>query len=79
MSAAVRNRSLERIRAEYLEMPGLHLTSRQVERLCGLERAACQEALDALVVEKCLRLKADGSYALVTDVEDYSRLAHADV
>ena len=71
-SASGSNGFLERVRAEYLEMPGLRLTNRQVERLCGLERAACQEALDALVAGKFLSLKA-GSYALVTDIEDDSR------
>ena len=28
---------LTRIRAEYLEMPGLRLTSEQAQRLCGAE------------------------------------------
>ena len=40
---------LTRIRAEYLEMPGLRLTPDQTERLCGVERALCQIVLDALV------------------------------
>jgi hypothetical protein len=38
---------LHRLRAEYLDMPGLRLTREQVQRLCGLERTTCQSALDA--------------------------------
>jgi hypothetical protein len=45
---------LNRVRAEYLEMPGLRLTPEQTGRLCGVERALCQSVLDALVVEKFL-------------------------
>jgi hypothetical protein len=48
-------------------MPGLRLTRGQVERLCGVEQAVCQRALDALVEAKFLCVKADGSYGRVTD------------
>lgn len=40
---------LNRLRAEYLEMPGLQLTAEQVQRLCGIEPKVCQSALDELV------------------------------
>jgi hypothetical protein len=30
----------DRLRAEFLEMPGLRLKSEQVQRLCGVERSA---------------------------------------
>ena len=53
---------LERIRAEYLEMPGLSLKAGQVQRLCGVERELCKNVLDALVDAKFLRLKSDGAY-----------------
>jgi hypothetical protein len=72
MSASAPDRSLERIRAEYLEMPGLRLKREQVERLCGLERAVCRIALEALVEARFLCVKADGAYARLTDGE-YSR------
>ena len=58
---------LERLRAEFLEMPGLRLTADQVHRLCGVERQACRDMLDALVSEKFLCAKADGTYARLTD------------
>jgi hypothetical protein len=34
---------IKRIRAEYLEMPGLQLTLEQAQRLCSVERAAVQD------------------------------------
>ena len=58
---------LMRIRAEYLEMPGLRLTFEQLQRLCGIERGLCRTAIDALVDEKFLSLRPDGAYARLTD------------
>jgi len=56
-----------RIRAEYLEMPGMSLKAEQVQRLCGVERTVCKEMLDALVEANFLYVKPDGGYARVTD------------
>jgi hypothetical protein len=53
----------ERVRAEYLEMPGLHLTIDQVQRLCGIERRTCTTVLDNLVEEHFLCVKPNGAYA----------------
>jgi len=53
----------ERIRAEYLEMPGLRLTATQVQRLCGLDGATCALVLDALIAENFLRRDPDGHYS----------------
>ena len=61
---------LERIRGEYLEMPGLRLTLEQARRLCGVERALCQMVLDALVDAKFLCVKSGGAYARVADGAD---------
>jgi hypothetical protein len=58
---------VERLRAEYLEMPGLHLTADQVQRLCGIERTVCQSVLDALIQAKFLSEKSDGHYARLTE------------
>jgi hypothetical protein len=58
---------LERVRAEYLEMPGMRLSSRQVQRLCGVEMATCTNVLDALVARKFLCLYPDGTYARSAD------------
>ena len=58
---------LKRIRAEYLEMPGMRLTARQMERLCGVEQSLCGQVLKTLVDEKFLCVKSDGAYARLTD------------
>jgi hypothetical protein len=59
--------TIERLRSEFLEMPGLTLGAAQIRRLCGLELGKCQRALDALVAEGFLRLHSDGRYARTTD------------
>jgi len=59
--------ALERIRAEFQEMPGMKLTLEQVERLSGVDRSVCQQVLDALVSAKFLALRSDGSYARAQD------------
>jgi hypothetical protein len=61
--------ALNRLRAEFLQMPGMHLTPEQVQRLCGVERGLCQALLDSLVDAKFLRVSPDGRYARVTDRE----------
>ena len=60
---------VNRLRAEFLEMPGLRLTSGQVQRLCGVERTLCQRGLDLLVETKFLYVRPDGVYARTTDGE----------
>jgi hypothetical protein len=60
---------LTRLRAEYLEMPGLRLTAEQVQRLCGIEQVMCQSVLDSLVDAKFLCLNFDGTYARSTGGE----------
>ena len=64
---------LSRLRAEFLEMPGMRLTPDQVQRLCGLEGPLCRLALDALVASQFLCVKADGHYARVRDGGDMPR------
>jgi hypothetical protein len=58
---------LTRIRAEYLEMPGLRLTLAQAQRLCGVERALCEAVLNRLVGDQILCKKPDGAYARLAD------------
>lgn len=54
--------ALVRIRAEYMEMPGLRLTPAQAERLCGFDRATCELALRALAAARFLSRTRDGAY-----------------
>jgi hypothetical protein len=58
---------LNRLRAEYMEMPGLRLKARQVQRLSGIEPTICQQVLDCLVNARFLCAKSDGHYARLTD------------
>jgi hypothetical protein len=52
---------LQRVRAEFNEMPGLRLTPAQAARLLGLDASSCQRVLNALVGADFLRRAADGS------------------
>ena len=60
---------VNRLRAEFLEMPGLRLTSGQAQRLCGVEKTLCQLGLDSLVEKKFLYVKPDGVYARTAEGE----------
>lgn len=46
---------VHRVRAEFLEMPGLRLTPAQATRLWRLEPAVCQTIIDTLVSARFLR------------------------
>ena len=59
--------TLERLRGEFLEMPGLCLTEAQVCRLCGVSPVRCKRVLHALVDAKFLCVKENGMYARVID------------
>jgi hypothetical protein len=58
---------LERIRAEYLEMPGMRLTAEQVQRLCGVDASVCQVVMDTLVATKFLCVNPDSTYVRKTE------------
>jgi hypothetical protein len=58
---------LWRICGEYLEMPGLHLTCAQAERLWGLDAHVCQSLFDVLVNLRFLRRTKDGAYWRLTE------------
>ena len=55
-------RLLDRIRSEYMEMPGLQLTREQAQRLWGLDEQTCADVLDFLVDAKFLHQTGDGKY-----------------
>jgi Fic family protein len=56
---------VRRIRAEYLEMPGLHLTAQQAQRLFGLEAETCDAVLATLLDAKFLIRTHSGLFAMV--------------
>jgi hypothetical protein len=55
----------EQIQAEFREMPGLHLTKPQVQRLWGLDEATAEVVLAALEDAKFLRRTSEDAYARV--------------
>ena len=60
-------RIIERIRGEYLEMPGLRLTPAQAQRLCGIDQTVCKAVLDALVDAQFLAVNIHGMYTRASD------------
>jgi hypothetical protein len=56
---------LQRVRAEFNEMPGLRLTPAQASRLLGLDNRSCQRVIRALVNSEFLRWTPDGSVVRV--------------
>jgi hypothetical protein len=58
---------LARVRAEYLEMPGLSLTLEQAQRLWAMERGTCEALLQALTDSQFLRRTAAASFVLRGD------------
>ena len=56
------SRWLQLIRAEYMEMPGLHLTEAQVRRLWSLDSVTAEALLAALLDVKFLRRTHQGAY-----------------
>jgi hypothetical protein len=61
-------RWLHLIQAEYMEMPGLHLTKPQVQRLWTLEPQVCDALLDALVASDFLKVTSRQGYVLAAGV-----------
>ena len=53
---------VRRIQAEYLEMPGLRLSSAQAQRLWGLDRLTCEKLLVELTHARFLVRTRDGSF-----------------
>lgn len=55
---------LHLMRAEYLEMPGLQLTKRQIQRLWGLDADMCDALVDRLLTTQFLRRTDRDLYVL---------------
>jgi len=74
---AVPQEIIERVRSEYLEMPGMRLTPQQLQRLCGIGPALCEAVLDSMVRSEFLRVRPDGTYARASDGLPQPRMAKA--
>ena len=55
------------VRSEYLEIPGLHLTRSQVQRLWGLDGITCDALLESLIDLRFLRRTHAGAYVRADD------------
>jgi hypothetical protein len=66
---------LNRVKQEYLEMPGLLLTARQAGRLWNLDASVCQALLSTLVHEKFLSQTLGGAYLRCGGESERSRVA----
>jgi hypothetical protein len=53
---------LNRVRAEFIEMPGLRLRVEQAQRLWNLDRTSCEMLLRSLVDAKFLNCGPDQAY-----------------
>jgi hypothetical protein len=54
---------LNRVKSEFIEMPGLRLRVEQAQRLWHLDRTVCEALLQSLVQAKFLRQYADNAYS----------------
>lgn len=62
MRPSLQQQVLNRIRAEFEEMPDMKLTVEQIERLCGVNRSLCETALESLVQAHFLCVTSDRRY-----------------
>ena len=51
---------VERVRSEFIEMPGLRLTPAQAARLWGMDDVSCDHVISALVRSAFLRWTPSG-------------------
>jgi hypothetical protein len=59
------DRTLQRVRSEFLEMPGLKLTAVQAQKLWGLDSGHCGALLERLVALNFLLRTCDGAFVRV--------------
>ena len=67
-SRTSRARLLDRIRAEFKEMPCLRLTCGQAQRLFGMRPDVCERVLATLVSEGTLTRGSDARYGVPADL-----------
>jgi hypothetical protein len=68
---------IERVRSEYLEMPGMRLTPQQLQRLCGIGPSLCDAVLESMVKSRFLAPRPDGTYVRASDGVPQPRMAKA--
>ena len=60
--------TIDRIKSEYREMPGLHLTFEQMLRLWRLDRPTCRTLVEKLIAARFLKTTRDGRYVRRVEV-----------
>ncbi len=63
-TALLSEATLRRVRAEFLEMPGLKLTVSQAQRLWGMDRSTCEALIEELTSSRFLARTRDGAVVL---------------
>lgn len=53
---------MERVQAEYVEMPGLSVTLPQAQRLWAIDPATCEEVFSRLIATRVLRRTSKGRF-----------------
>jgi hypothetical protein len=64
-SNSIESPVMDRVRGEFLEMPGLSPTLAQASRLFALSMAECEQVLDMLLGAGFLKRCPDGQYRLI--------------
>ncbi len=64
MFGGVPDQTVDRIRSEFLEMPGLKLTIWQAQRLLGLDQTTCEAVIKGLTEVHFLARTRDGAVVL---------------
>lgn len=60
---------VELIRSEYNEMPDLHLTPPQMQRLWGIGADTCRAVIEELTRQQALKLTLAGGYARLRNTD----------
>ena len=60
---------VQRVRSEFLEMPGLRLTPAQAARLWHVDSTLCQQIIEALVGSSFLRWTSAGAIVRAEQLE----------
>jgi hypothetical protein len=63
MSPTELHATASRVRAEFIEMPGLRLTLQQASRFWALDASTCRDVIDVLVQSDFLRWTRRGAVA----------------
>lgn len=71
--------TIDRIKSEYREMPGLHLTFDQMLRLWRLDRSTCRTLVEKLIDAQFLTTTQDGRYVRCDATRPTRRRRHQEV